>query len=343
MIRNYKPGDEEGIQALFQEVFNKKRPLEEWRWKFQQNPYKEPLIALWDENEIAGHVSLVPFAAKWFDEEVTFGARLDTMVSQKHRGKRIYPQLNEYLFSQAEEKGFDFLFGFPAELAKKLLVRDSGAAEIAEIPRLMLINRVSGMVGAKFPFLKPLLPFVRIAESFKKHREKSTPFEIKEIKQCGPEFDALWESVKNDYPILLKRSSSFLNWRYFARPGFAYRMFGCYQDGNLKGYTVINVQEKAYGKGSLKNGFIVDMMAVQDRDVWSALISRAKSELSSCDMVNTWALTHTMLYDELKKASFIHKDAPMTLVGKSISKLPKQQEGYTINNWFITPGDVDSF
>ncbi|MGA4718524.1 GNAT family N-acetyltransferase [Fictibacillus nanhaiensis] len=345
MIRDYEPGDEKGIQILFKEVFKKDRSIKEWYWKYTQNPYKKPIIKIWDEDEIAGHVSLVPFAAKWFKEEVTFGARLDTMVSQKHRGKKIYPKLNERLFKQAPEKGFDFLFGFPAELAKKLLIRDSGAKVIGAIPRLLHVNKFSNLLLSKFPMLRPISPIIRFIDGMRKPaRINNQNGEFKKIDVCGLEFNELWEKVKDDYPILLKRDAAFLNWRYHERPDFSYTMYGYYRNDSLIGYVVVNEQSKPFSKGSITVGVIVDILGINEQDVWHSLIKKGKDVLSNSDIINTWALKHTVLYKELKKASFVHKDEPMSLVGKSVSSsIPNKDEGFNINNWFITPGDVDSF
>jgi Acetyltransferase (GNAT) domain len=345
MIRDYKPGDEKDIQKLFNEVFKKDRSIEEWYWKYTQNPYKKPIIKIWEEDDIAGHVSLVPFSAKWFTKEVTFGARLDTMVSQKYRGKKIYPKLNEQLFQQASEEGFDFLFGFPAELAKKLLIRDSGAKVIEGIPRLLLVNRFSNLLLSKFPMLRAVLPILRLMDNIKRPAKiRIIDGEFKKIKFCGTEFNELWDKVKDDYPILLKRNAAFLNWRYHERPDYTYNMYGYYRNESLIGYVVINEQSKHFSKGTITAGVIVDIIGINESEVWHSLIEKAKELLRNSDIINTWALKHTLLYKELKKSSFVHKDEPMSLVGKDVtSSITNIEDGFDINNWFITPGDVDSF
>ena len=38
IIRRYKEGEEKEINDLFNQIFNEKRPIEEWYWKFRDNP-----------------------------------------------------------------------------------------------------------------------------------------------------------------------------------------------------------------------------------------------------------------------------------------------------------------
>ncbi len=45
-IRSYEEGDENQILDLWQEVFQGKRSLEHWCWKFKNNPYLKVQAAL---------------------------------------------------------------------------------------------------------------------------------------------------------------------------------------------------------------------------------------------------------------------------------------------------------
>lgn len=344
MIRSYKKGDEQQINALFHEVFRKQRSLMHWEWKFKENPLKSSVITVAEENnEIAGHVALVPANAKWYDREVTFGARNDTMVSPRHQGKGLYKKLNLEMISTAEEEGMDYLYGYPAEKAKELFVRYTGAKEIASIPRLIRINRLSSLVVNKLPVLKAVKPLVKIADLFlqNKTRIDSQKYIFKTISECGREFDALWESSKGVAPILLKRDAQFLNWRFHRHPDRDYQMVAMYEKDTLCGYSVISMEEKTFGGGTVRNGTIVDMLAIENEEVWEQLLAGTLKELEDADVIQTWALTHSAYFQTLRKFRFAHKDNPMPLVGKPVDPLLTEDDG--IENWYITPADVDSF
>lgn len=348
MIRSYQNGDEQKIETLFREVFEKERTTKHWNWKFKQNPLNKQIISLFEEgDEIIGHVSLLPHKAKWFDEETTLAMRADTMVSNRHRGKQIYRKLNEHMIEDAAQKQIGFLYGFPAETAKKLFIRYTNAKELTYVPRLIFFQSPSRLLAAKLPLIKP---FTILAKPFEKRRNQkwakyeTNEAEIKRIPRCGPEFDELWEVAKEISPILLKRDADYLNWRYHDHPDRDYEMIGYYENQQLKGYAVVHVEKKQYGKSELKFGTLVDVFAINDTKIWKRLIAQAMQLLNRADIVQTWALTHTNFYDTLKELGFIHRGNPMPLVGKLIDEeLSPLGDGYDVTNWHITPGDVDSF
>ena len=60
-IRNYKGGDELKIVELFEKVFNQKLSLDQWNWRFAQNPVDNHLISLmWDTDKLVGHYAVSP-------------------------------------------------------------------------------------------------------------------------------------------------------------------------------------------------------------------------------------------------------------------------------------------
>lgn len=347
MIRSYKRNDEFGIQRLFKEVFKKELTLEDWRWKYIENSQQKTTITVAEvDDEIVGHVALVPVQAKWFDKEIVFGARTDTMVSPQSRGQGIYKKLNTHIIEQASSAQIDFLYGYPAIQAKKLLIRYTNAKEVDYVPRLIFINKPSRIIANKFQFLnvvgKLISPFEKLRLKHKCHSKHS--YTIDQINKCGNEFDALWKKSASIANILIKRDATYLNWRYHRHPEKAYRMYALYEDQQLLGYTVVHEEHKSYEHGTLLFGTIVDMFAVRNEQVWEALIIYSLQALQHADLIQTWALSHTYYYRALRNIGFIAKDKPMPLVGNIIDKrLSHLQEGFTIDNWYITPGDVDSF
>ncbi|KAB2332568.1 GNAT family N-acetyltransferase [Bacillus mesophilum] len=345
MIRPYKQHDEQEINKLFHEVFGKERSAHHWEWKYKHNPAGESVMTIADEDgEVAGHVALMPAKAMWHGREVLFGARTDTMVSPRHQGKGLYKQLNNQMLVQANERGMNYLYGYPAEKAKQLFIRYTGAKEIARIPRLMKFNRPSSLALGKFPFLSFLKPLLSIVDLPFKHRpakRKDSPYSVKQITHCSEEFDVLWEKAKTIAPIVLKRDAAYLNWRFHHHPDKQYYMIALYAKEELAGYAVTSLEEKSFGRGTVKNGTIVDFLSVNSEEVQSALLDAALEQLKEAGIIQTWALEHTNYFKQLRELRFIHKDNPMPLVGKPADD--SMNEDDSIENWYITPADVDSF
>lgn len=345
MIRPYQSGDEDKINSLFTEVFQKERSVKHWNWKYKDNLIEKTIVTVDQEDEdIAGHVALVPFPAKWHDREVVFGARTDTMVSPRYRGKGIYKHLNEEMIETARVNGIDYLFGYPAAKAKVLLEKYTGAVEIGYIPRLMKINKVSSLLSSRIPVLKGVKPLLKAADLFFRSKEYELPsgYEIRSLNRADDSFNLLWEKGKSLANITLVRNADFLNWRFINHPDFKYHLIGLYKEEELVGYAVTRIEEKPYGAGIVRNGFIVDLFADSNEESWKFLIQAAIQQLSEADIIQTWALEHTVSYKLLKALfKFKHKDAPMPLVGNKIND--ELNEPVTLSDWYVTPADVDSF
>ena len=345
MIRPYQTGDEDPINTLFTNVFQKQRSLEHWDWKYKNNLLRKTIVTVAEEDkEIAGHVALVPYQAKWFDTEILFGARTDTMVSPKHRGKGLYRLLNEEMIASAQQNNIDYLFGYPAPKAKILFEKYTGADEVGFIPRLMKINRVSSLIINRLPFLKAFHSLLKGVDIFFRSKAYQLPegYSLKKIEKANHSFNSLWERGKSEYNILLKRDADFINWRFLEHPDFTYQVLGLFKADHLVGYVVTRVEEKTYGSGAIKNGYIVDLFAEPAEEIWEILLKSAITQLQEADLIQTWALEHTPSYKILtRKLKFKHKDAPMPLVGKKLNE--RLSEQVTLSDWYITPGDVDSF
>ncbi|MFD2683109.1 GNAT family N-acetyltransferase [Bacillus seohaeanensis] len=345
MIRPYQKDDEVEINNLFTEVFHKQRSIPHWEWKYKGNVLNKTIVTVAEENkEIAGHVALVPFKGKWFHENIYLGARTDTMVSPKHRGKGIYKDLNVEMIQQASEQGLDYLFGYPAPKAKELFLKYTGAQEIGFVPRLMKINKVSNLLESRFSALKLAKPLLKWADVFFRSKNTSLPtgYRIESKTAADSSFDELWERGKQLSNISLVRDADFINWRFTNHPDWDYSILALYKEEKLIGYIVTRTEEKQYGTGKVLNGYIVDVFADGEKEVWDLLISAGIQNLHEADVIQTWALDHTLLFKCLTSTfSFKHKDSPMPLVGKKITE--SLSDGISLSDWYITPADVDSF
>lgn len=344
MIRGYKEQDESQINQLFKEVFHKERSLEEWSWKFKDNPSSKMLISLYeDEDKIGGHVSILPIKVKAGEEEMDFGMRADTMVSPTKQGKGIYKKLTNEIVTKCKKENIPFLFGFPAPKAKELFQKYTGAKELSYIPRLVFVNNPAKLLMAKLPILKSFGPVLKFINPLMKKQIAPSNAQVKlvEVSEVDQRFDLLWEKAKHQFPILVKRDSTYLKWRYVNHPTRTYKIMGFMEGDDLEGFIVMQEQEKVVNGVKLRLGYIVDIFAVADKIVWETLILEALRTMSDSDMVSTWSLEHVPLFSYLKELGFAHKDSPMPLVGISLED--KFNYGYEIEKWFITPGDVDSF
>ncbi|KGP92417.1 hypothetical protein N780_13515 [Pontibacillus chungwhensis BH030062] len=337
-IRTYQPGDEPKIQALFTKVFHKERSNEEWEWKFLQHPNAHnPWILLFEEEgEVLGHISLW-IADAWIDgKQRTVGLRVDTMVDPDARGKGIYKKLNEKLLEEATEQGIDFLYGFPAEKAKELFLRYTGATHLTDMPRYVLMQRPVALLSSKLTPLKLFKMLDAPISKWQTRKLKPHGGTIEDVSEFDQAFDQLAEDTKHQAKAHLIRNAEYLNWRYTKHPEKTYKTFAYYKEETLRGYLTYSIEQKP----DYTNGFIIDWLAREEED-WDILLKEAAQRLKEVDVIQTWSLKATSSAKALEKHGFIHKDSPMPLVGKDIA----HDTAHLHNDeaWYITPGDIDSF
>jgi N-acetylglutamate synthase-like GNAT family acetyltransferase len=131
MIRLYHSGDEAQINSLFKTVFQKARSIEEWHWKYEVLGTQKPIIVVYEENgEILGHAACIIF-------EDSIAERVDIMVHPEHQGKGIYKLIVKKLIQELEERDIKNVYGFPAEVAKKVFMKYGDAKDLGNIALLV--------------------------------------------------------------------------------------------------------------------------------------------------------------------------------------------------------------
>ncbi|MFB5662616.1 GNAT family N-acetyltransferase [Alteribacillus sp. HJP-4] len=345
MIREYQPGDEQQIQALFTKVFQKERTRSVWDWKFKGRMHEaRPWAFVFEENNtIIGHISLWVSAAYIEGVEKKIGLRIDTMVDPDARGRGIYKRLNEKMIAKATEEGIFLLYGFPAEKAKDLLISYTGAVHIGNISRYTLITNPAALAGA---FLKAAKPFIPAGELFKKvkyarvTKTLSPGWTVEEADNIDSSFDKLAEDLKSLRPVMLKRDADFLKWRYFSHPENSYKLLALWNNRELKGFVVVKKETKTTSKGSVYIGSIVDWLAYPEDHIWDYLVTAALEQLKNTAYIQTWVLPETEAARSLKRGAFKEKDQPMPIVAHFLQETSSFMEK---DSWWITQGDVDSF
>lgn len=337
-VRRYQPGDEEQIQVVFEKTFKKKRSLKEWEWKFKHNPkFQQPFILVYEEDgKILGNFSLWMAEAFIHGEKKVIGLRVDTMVDPDARGRGIYKKLTDALFTEANNAGIDYLYGFPAPKAKELFIRYTGALELIQTPRLVHIQKPFTLLSTKVKPIRLLQPLDKLLSLRTNKSTLNQDITIQRINKFDSAFDQLAFDTRNLDSVLINRDSQYLNWRYIDHPTNEYRVHAMYKQEELQGYVIT----KEENKGSYRNGFIVDLLA-KNEEAWLTLIDAAKQDLKDAALIQTWSLPHTIFSKSLKQKGFSHKDSPMPMVGIEVDPKLSTLGDYT--EWFITPGDVDSF
>ena len=134
-LRNYSLGDEHQIIALFEMVFKQKMSIEQWYWRFRDNPAGKYLIKLmWDDGILIGHYAVSPIIMNINGEEVLTAHSLPTMTHPEYGGRGIFKTLSLELYKELEEtKECKAIWGFPNNNSHSGFIKSLGWSNLAVI------------------------------------------------------------------------------------------------------------------------------------------------------------------------------------------------------------------
>ena len=279
MIRSYLAGDETGINALFESVFQKKRSLIEWQWKFETLSSHFPIIIVAEEdNQIVGHAACLLFEGVNVDgSPILIGERVDIMVHPNYQGRGIYQQIVKELMEESERQNVAYLYGFPAEKAKNIFIKMAQATDLGNINRYVSIN---------FPNLSKKRPH--------------------QLMKSLPETELLnMSNFKIESAIHVNRSKAFLINRYIKHPSKDYYVYHLDSD-----YIIYRIDHL---KSVIPVYTIVDILS----DDEFSIVKSFKKSLGT-GLVSTWGIPHTPLEAALLTTGFKVHSSPMPFVVKTL-------------------------
>lgn len=352
-IRRYKDGDEVKINNLFNEIFETNRSMDEWFWKFSQNPLRDiNLIVVAEyQGDIIGQYPLLPLLFKYDHKVVKCTTAVDNFVHPLFRGgmKGVQKMMYKYHEEICRKEGMSFGFGFPNRehyiFGKRVLkYKDLGQIRV-------LFKRLNWNLTVKkrFPWIpNSLLKVIQFISGlgFKllihsKGHNDPKGIRIYEIDSFNERFDLFWKKVKEKHNIIGVRKQKYLNWRY-KKPGADYEVIIAEKGKELNGYIVIEVRRES---GEVK-GHIVDLLAIDE--AYFVLIKESLLRFISkkVDFVLCWMLPHTAAYASLLEFGFIEKsDFPPLNIVYTIYDNEVIDDAFLKDqkNWYLTMADSDTF
>lgn len=331
-IRRYRPGDEEGILALFQQVFGRERSLAHWRWKFEENPAgQQIMLAVTETGEIVGHYAGIPVRVTVDGKPFIFSQPVDTMISPSHRRGLKKPGLFPNLTLKfAEEYGgrdrAAVTFGFPTDEHSRLGQRLMGY--VALPPVVKLVKRIgSGPHRTPWQQMVDLLHRVRV--------------QVREVDRFDAPVDRLWARCERELRVATVRDARYLNWRYADCPDVHYRLLQAQEalTGRVCGLAVLRL-----GWMGQPAALLVDWL-VPWRDWVTAdrLLKRScqEVELAAMKELQGWMPSASPWHQYLLEWGFQAVDGNLPFVARTYT--PEVSLEYVSPRWYYTMGDSDIY
>lgn len=135
-----------GIVELFNVVFDRKRTVEEFDRQFLNNPegYSYHTYAEVDGRIIASN-TMVPSVYLVDGKPLKFVNSVDTMIEEHHRGLENFYDMVKASFGDAENRGYDVVYGFPNDNSYELFTKLKFMKDIGKLDTYCLPFRIGGI------------------------------------------------------------------------------------------------------------------------------------------------------------------------------------------------------
>jgi hypothetical protein len=268
-IRAFRPGDEVAINASFNEVFGRHRTMDEWSWKFPPVVEGRFIMVAARADTILAQYAGIPVRYQIDGSEWTATQIVDVFATREARG----PLGRRGLWVKTVDRYFDdfgrsgrapLLFGFPGPRHRRLGILQLGY-DAMEPPR-------------------PIRYLMRTGHP-SNHGVRRWRYRAELARDWEPRLDTLWERVKHQYPVAVRRDASWAVRRFAGHPTMRYHRFLVFSRfGSVPvGYAVFRATE-----GRLRwVDFLWDHRHPGALDLFGHLAARL-AEQTGCDREDMW-------------------------------------------------------
>ena len=230
--RGYRSGDEPAILDLFARSFHQQRSIEDFRWKYERNPFGNERSSLtFDESgrlvaQYAGYV--VPFFDRGEERMAHQIGDIMTDRSVRHVGlgpTSIHGRNALHFYEQFCNRRIAFNYGFSTATSQKFAIRFLRAERVEAAPYRLRDLRSD--------------PIPRIGRL---HRWQHG-YRLEPVTDVDAEYDRFFARIAPAYGFLVRRDARYLRWRYLDAPAAPYRIVAIRKWRRLVGWSVFRRRE----------------------------------------------------------------------------------------------------
>ena len=284
------------VQELFSQAFGGRTiSMDIIQWQMEKNPcLKRRATSLWREEDLVAYKVLTPQPAILDGRDVISALSGTVMADKRFPGASI--QL--YTECARQNEDINIIYGFP--------------------------NRNS--YGITVKYLKHYY-VGDIAFWTARPRMTKTSDKIHEFWEFTDEYENISKGLSKTHVFIKRKEKSFLNWRFFQKPGYNYRGF---QYGK-QGYIVVDI----YIENGMRQLQVIDILAVSE-NVMDELLKYALNLAVDlkCDAIKLW-FTSKQYVEVLAQNGFVYGEHPFAMT--------VWNQDLDISRSYITMADSDIF
>ena len=314
------------------------------------NPQGDAFIDLaWDEenSKLAGQYVVWPMKFRVMGKEIPCVNSLNTLTRASYRGQGIFTGLAEKTYEHAAREGRAFCYGAPNPNSYPGFLKKLSFSDLGRMPLYLRPLCPSAMVR-EFMNSVPVSAAARPFDFFFSVRpiKKQNGLEIVRITADHLELaDRLWAEVKDKYPIMNVRDSSFLRFRYLDMPKRRYFPYLLLLNGRPVALSIGRMMEVA----GMQCGMLADFLFARGCGSQAGVLLRFMLRLmqnQGASMVGSLMLAHTEEAALLRANGFFRcpqrmEPQPFPLILRTFDKTLDSTGIMDLKNWFFCMGDYD--
>jgi hypothetical protein len=326
-VRNYQPGDEQQILALFNDVFGQQRAMPHWQWKFAGNPAGQQIsLAVAEDQRIVGQFAGLPAHAVSPSGPFILSQGIDHMVDPGFQKQGVFAAMTRHFVDTFLPPARDVVF-FSYPLAHKHSIdqRVSSEAELVHPVRALRFD------------LTRREPWRVDRGTWRTLRDR-----VRRVQRFPIGVDRLWQtSIAPEIGVAIARDRRYLNWRYADCPDVPYALL--LAESRLTGRT--------HGVAVLRFGWFDERIAplcellvpASERSVLALLLGACHdlAREHGLSALLAWMPSGTLLHPALLDLGYVEEDTPFLLT--QVADRDPARASALRARWSYTMGDSDIY
>ncbi|MEA3077595.1 MAG: hypothetical protein QOF60_2503 [Actinomycetota bacterium] len=339
-IRQYEAGDEFAIAAALDEEFQVGRTVDDWRWRFLEEPYDRAMAAVMvADGAIVGHVASSQYPV-WIDGHRRWmGQGGDLVLKKEYRHRGILELLEELRVIYRYDT--DVSMSFPVDRVVEIYRKrypDIVTSRLPQWVRWRSAEAVAAAAGRDVPRVVHPLADAALAAARYAARRPAGGRTIAVCPEAGNEFDDLAERSTRFAPCIRVRDREYVQWRWFDVPGGRWTVAAAHEGDRLTGWVAYGVSHfDAPGRGH-----VADLLA-GDHGTTRALLAFAADALEAdgkvevaFDCLDPRPWSRSAYY----RAGFVPRgQGPNIMIRRTADDISHRARD--LDNWYLTIGDSD--
>lgn len=341
-IVRYRDEDRRAVDALYRRVFGHDMANASqlrWRWQYGRNPNTPPDgLQIWLAREgptVIGQHAAMPVRLLVEGREIDASWGMDVMVAPERQRQGV----GEQLF-RTWDRSVGAALGLGLSAPSRRLFEKLRWPALETVPSLMRPLTRRALRQADWPMpLNRLVsaityPYIRFVA-----RMRPLGAQIEPVRHFDGRFDELWERVKPNFSLAVRRDARYLNWKYIEPPHVRYSIAALKRDETVGGYAVYRHVQEPRGRVTILVDFLADPTDVVGFQTLMRWVDR-EARAADSDKIRT-AVMHGGFRQLLKRSGYfgVASDVELAVKVNAVDVSPRFFEHP--DAWHVTLGDSD--